>query len=114
MFCSDESKLAAYMGVITAIISNFQRIGDTIRSIRAGQHTFVFLLCGPIYVRHTTYVMMHVCIWMRHAGGHACQLYVHRARSCITLHIRDMHIACCVYVCGVLIVHRVHHAVYSV
>mmetsp|Transcript_10842 Transcript_10842/g.16155 ORF Transcript_10842/g.16155 Transcript_10842/m.16155 type:complete len:464 (+) Transcript_10842:1-1392(+) len=46
----DESKLAAYMGVISAIISNFQRSKDNVRSLVAGRHTFVFLVHGPIYL----------------------------------------------------------------
>lgn len=46
----DESKLAAYMGVITALISNFQRLGDTLKEVRAGEWKFVFLCKGPIYL----------------------------------------------------------------
>lgn len=46
----DETKMAAYMGVISAIISNFQRMGDNVRSIVAGEHLFVFTLIGPIYL----------------------------------------------------------------
>eukprot|EP00466_Bigelowiella_natans_P013333 jgi/Bigna1/75391/fgenesh1_pg.34_\ len=46
----DESKLAAYMGVISAIISNFQRCKDNVRSLVAGRHKFVFLVQGPIYL----------------------------------------------------------------
>lgn len=46
----DESSLAAYMGVITALISNFQRLGDTLREVRAGDWKFVFLCKGPIYL----------------------------------------------------------------
>lgn len=46
----DESKMAAYLGVISAIISNFQRMGDNVRSIVAGEHLFVFTLIGPIYL----------------------------------------------------------------
>jgi len=46
----DESKLAAYMGVITALISNFQRLGDSLREVRAGEWKFVFLCKGPIYL----------------------------------------------------------------
>lgn len=46
----DESKLAAYMGVISAIISNFQRCNDTVRSLVAGPYKFVFLVEGPIYL----------------------------------------------------------------
>jgi len=46
----DETKMAAYMGVISAIISNFQRMGDNVRSIVAGEHIFVFTLIGPIYL----------------------------------------------------------------
>lgn len=46
----DESKLAAYMGVISAIISNFQRCNDKVRSLVAGKHKFVFSVQGPIYL----------------------------------------------------------------
>jgi len=46
----DESKLAAYMGVVTALISNFQRLGDALREVRAGVWKFVFLCKGPIYL----------------------------------------------------------------
>jgi hypothetical protein len=46
----DESKMAAYMGVITAIISNFQRMGDQLRSVVAGKHIFLFTLIGPFYL----------------------------------------------------------------
>lgn len=46
----DDTLMAAYMGVVTAIISNVSRTGDTLRSIRAGDHKFVFLLKGPIYL----------------------------------------------------------------
>lgn len=46
----DESKLAAYLGVISAVISNFQRMGDNVRSIVAGNHTFLFEIIGPIYL----------------------------------------------------------------
>ncbi|GAB5363613.1 hypothetical protein AAMO2058_000898800 [Amorphochlora amoebiformis] len=38
------------MGVISAIISNFQRCKDNVRSLVAGQHKFVFLVQGPIYL----------------------------------------------------------------
>lgn len=46
----DESKLASYMGVVSAIISNYERMGDKIRSIVAGEHKFVFVVKGPIYL----------------------------------------------------------------
>jgi len=46
----DDTALAAYMGVISAIIMNLQKHGDNLRSIVAGDHTFVFLLKGPIYL----------------------------------------------------------------
>lgn len=46
----DDSALSAYMGVVSAIISNFQKTGDSLRSIVAGDHTLVFLLKGPIYL----------------------------------------------------------------
>ena len=46
----DDTMLAAYMGVVSAIISNFQRGNDTLRSIIAGDYTFVFLMRGPIYL----------------------------------------------------------------
>lgn len=39
--------------VITALISNFQRLGDTLKEVRAGEWKFVFLCKGPIYVRTT-------------------------------------------------------------
>lgn len=38
------------MGVITALISNFQRLGDQLKEVRAGQWKFVFLCKGPIYL----------------------------------------------------------------
>merc|ERR1712130_310121 len=46
----DDTLMAAYMGVVTAIISNVARSGDKIRSMTAGDHKFVFLLKGPIYL----------------------------------------------------------------
>lgn len=46
----DDTSLAAYMGVISAIISNFQNHGDKVRSIVAGKTKFVFLLAGPVYL----------------------------------------------------------------
>lgn len=46
----DESKLASYMGVVSAIISNYERMGDHIKSIVAGAHKFVFEVKGPIYL----------------------------------------------------------------
>ncbi|KAK9760745.1 Vacuolar fusion protein mon1 [Basidiobolus ranarum] len=45
----DESKLSSYMGVIQAIVSFFVDTGDSIKSISAGEHRFVFLLKGPLY-----------------------------------------------------------------
>jgi hypothetical protein len=42
--------MAAYMGVISAIISNFQRSGDDVRTLIAGDAKFVFLLKGTIYL----------------------------------------------------------------
>lgn len=38
------------MGVITAIISNFQRIGENVQFIQAGPWKFVFVIKGPIYL----------------------------------------------------------------
>jgi hypothetical protein len=46
----DENKLAAYMGVICAFITNFQRMGDSIKCFFAGNTKFVFLYRGPIYL----------------------------------------------------------------
>ena len=46
----DENKLSAFIGVISAFISNFQRLGETLDYFIAGDYTFVFLLCGPIYL----------------------------------------------------------------
>jgi hypothetical protein len=65
----DDSALAAYMGVISAIVMNFQRHDDRLRSIIAGcvraprsrarpvltrphasDHKMVFLLRGPMYL----------------------------------------------------------------
>lgn len=46
----DETKLSAYMGVVSAIISNFQRLDDVVRTIIAGDTKFVFLLKGPVYL----------------------------------------------------------------
>ncbi|KAI8331316.1 MON1-like protein A-like protein [Chlamydoabsidia padenii] len=45
----DESRLSVFTGVIQAIISFFQDSDDTIKSINAGDHKFVFLLKGPLY-----------------------------------------------------------------
>eukprot|EP00457_Paulinella_chromatophora_P007607 gb/GEZN01007631.1/.p1 GENE.gb/GEZN01007631.1/~~gb/GEZN01007631.1/.p1 ORF type:complete len:462 (+),score=55.52 gb/GEZN01007631.1/:121-1506(+) len=45
----DTDKLAGYFGVLVALISNFQKSGDTVRTIKAGKHLFVFLLKGPLY-----------------------------------------------------------------
>ena len=46
--------MCAYLWqVITALISNFQRLGDTLKEVRAGEWKFVFLCKGPIYVRTT-------------------------------------------------------------
>lgn len=48
----DDSKLAAYTGVITALIENYRRIHNqhSLRSIRAGVYSIVFRLAGPIYL----------------------------------------------------------------
>jgi hypothetical protein len=46
----DETMLAAYMGVISAIISNIESMKDAVRVIIAGQWKFVFLFKGPIYL----------------------------------------------------------------
>ncbi|ORY06185.1 DUF254-domain-containing protein [Basidiobolus meristosporus CBS 931.73] len=50
----DESKLSSYMGVIQAIVSFFVDTGDSIRSITAGEHKFVFLLKNPLYLLAVT------------------------------------------------------------
>ena len=48
----DDSKLAAYTGVITALIENYRRIHNqhSLRYIRAGVYSIVFRLAGPIYL----------------------------------------------------------------
>ena len=48
----DDSRLSAYMGVITALIENYRRIHrqQSIRSLRCGVWTVAFKLCGPIYL----------------------------------------------------------------
>ncbi|CAG8631021.1 8386_t:CDS:10 [Acaulospora morrowiae] len=46
----DESQISSYMGVIQAIVSFFADSDDTIRCINAGQHKFIFLLKGPLYL----------------------------------------------------------------
>ena len=46
----DDMKLATLFGITQAIISFIAEDGDTIRSIRAGDHLFAFLLRGPIYL----------------------------------------------------------------
>jgi len=46
----DDMKLSTLMGIIQAIISFIAEDNDTIRSIRAGEHLFAFLLRGPIYL----------------------------------------------------------------
>ncbi|KAG2219483.1 hypothetical protein INT45_010403 [Circinella minor] len=45
----DESRISSLMGVIQAIISFFQDSGDTIKSINAGNHKFVFVHKEPLY-----------------------------------------------------------------
>ncbi|RCH84542.1 Vacuolar fusion protein mon1b [Rhizopus azygosporus] len=45
----DESRLSSLMGVVQAIISFFQDSDDTIKTIHAGEHSFVFLLKEPLY-----------------------------------------------------------------
>ncbi|KAI8086666.1 vacuolar fusion protein MON1 [Halteromyces radiatus] len=45
----DESRISSFTGVIQAIISFFQDSDDTIKSINAGDHKFVFLLKEPLY-----------------------------------------------------------------
>ncbi|CAG8487370.1 10073_t:CDS:10 [Funneliformis caledonium] len=46
----DESRISSYMGVIQAIISFFVDAEDSLRCINAGNHKFVFLLKGPLYL----------------------------------------------------------------
>ena len=46
----DETLLAAYMGVISAFISNVESMKDQLRSFTAGIWKFVFLYRGPIYL----------------------------------------------------------------
>ncbi|EGF81276.1 hypothetical protein BATDEDRAFT_87530 [Batrachochytrium dendrobatidis JAM81] len=46
----DETKLASFMGVIQAIISYYADEDDSIRSVCAGGHLFVFHVRGPLYL----------------------------------------------------------------
>ncbi|CAI2178026.1 1425_t:CDS:10 [Funneliformis geosporum] len=46
----DESRISSYMGVIQAIVSFFVDAEDSLRCINAGNHKFVFLLKGPLYL----------------------------------------------------------------
>ena len=46
----DDTALSAYIGVLSAIVSNFQRFNDTIRCIKFGQHKIVFLIREPMYL----------------------------------------------------------------
>ena len=48
----DDSKLAGYTGVLTALIENYRRIHrqQDIRSVRAGVWSIVFKLAGPLYL----------------------------------------------------------------
>lgn len=46
----DETKLAAFIGVISAFVSNFQRLKDQIKAIFAGDYKIVFLFKGPIHL----------------------------------------------------------------
>ncbi|KAH6595232.1 hypothetical protein BASA50_006025 [Batrachochytrium salamandrivorans] len=46
----DETKLSSFMGVIQVVIAYFSDEGDTLRSIRAGDHLFVFQTCGPLHL----------------------------------------------------------------
>lgn len=45
----DTTKLNAYMGVLSAIISNYHRMDDKVRCIVAGKWKFVFVEKGPLY-----------------------------------------------------------------
>ncbi len=46
----DETKLAAFVGVISAFVSNFQRMGDSVKAVFAGDYKIVFLFRGPIHL----------------------------------------------------------------
>lgn len=51
----DEAELSGFMGVVSALISNFQNLPgdeepDQIRTVAAGKHKFVFLIRGPVYI----------------------------------------------------------------
>jgi vacuolar fusion protein MON1 len=46
----DDTALAAFMGVISAIYHTFQNVGDSLQCIIAGHHKFVFLKRGPFYL----------------------------------------------------------------
>lgn len=46
----DETEISDFMGVMSSFIANFQRLGDNIQAIYAGDYKFVFLFRGPIYM----------------------------------------------------------------
>lgn len=46
----DENELIELLAVVSALVTNFERFRDKIRMLVAGEHTFIFELCGPIYL----------------------------------------------------------------
>ncbi|KAJ3217773.1 Vacuolar fusion protein mon1b [Dinochytrium kinnereticum] len=46
----DEAELSSYMGILQAIISFFINEDDTLMSLTAGEHRFVFKARGPLYL----------------------------------------------------------------
>ena len=46
----DEVALSGFIGTTQAVISFCADVGDTIKSIYAGDHDFVFLIRGPLYL----------------------------------------------------------------
>ena len=60
----DETMLAAYTGVISAIISNVESMGDAVRVLIAGPWKFVFLFKG----------MRSCCAWIDRSSRYACAL----------------------------------------
>eukprot|EP00002_Diphylleia_rotans_P019490 TRINITY_DN3770_c0_g1_i3.p1 TRINITY_DN3770_c0_g1~~TRINITY_DN3770_c0_g1_i3.p1 ORF type:complete len:443 (+),score=94.94 TRINITY_DN3770_c0_g1_i3:52-1380(+) len=46
----DEMKLSGFMGILQAMISFVQDADDNLRQIDAGDHTFVYVTRGPIYL----------------------------------------------------------------
>jgi hypothetical protein len=58
--------------VITALISNFQRLGDQLKEVRVGEWKFVFLCKGPIYVSDAR-GSAAVCACKLKTAAHQCR-----------------------------------------